>query len=167
MTRHFQITEASGAMAYASVSGDQPDPVAPEGGSVTVLDAAPVLAAPVLSLPMLKIDAKQQIDARAEQIRCLVLTQGAGQALVYERKRAEAAAYLAGQPGPFPMLQSEVGITSPDIASQAALVADISAQWVALAAAIETVRLGGKMAVEAAGSAEQVVAVIDAIVWPL
>ena len=42
------------------------------------------------SLAALKVAAAADIDAQAERLRLTLITAGAGQALVYERKRAEA-----------------------------------------------------------------------------
>lgn len=114
-------------------------------------------------------DAKTAIDAAAEQQRLRVITPGAGQALVYQAKLEEARACVAdAAPAEtaYPLLAAEVGITAADLAAVAAAIIATAAQWHQAAAAIETVRLAAKRAVDSAADPAAVQAVLVAITWP-
>ena len=60
------------------------------------------------------------------------------------------AAATAPDDADYPLLSAEVGITAPTIAGVAATVLGMSSAWIAIAAAIETARLGAKAAIAAA-----------------
>jgi len=99
-------------------------------------DPAPYVA-------MLRTD----IDNAAEGARSAFITQGAGQALTYQRKLEEARAYQNNPAGDFPLLSASVGPDGANLAEVAATVIATSAAWSQLAAAIEAIRLHGKMRV--------------------
>lgn len=109
------------------------------------------------------------IDAEAEAARLRFVTPGAAQQLVYEGKRHEAVA-LAADVTPtaeeYPFLSAEVGITAATLADVGATVLAITAQWRAIAAAIEHLRLGAKAAVAAATTIAAVRAASAGIAWP-
>ena len=120
------------------------------------------------ALDALKAAAVAEIDAQAEQQRQRYLTPGAGQALVYERKRAEAermATDADPQPAAYPLLAAEVGITAPTLAEVGAVVRDLAGQWTAAAAAIEAARLSAKAVVSAATTPPEVRAAAH-VTWP-
>lgn len=108
------------------------------------------------------------VDATAERARLMWITPGAGQSLVYALKREEAARF-ADDPDPdpaaYPMLSAEVGITAETIGEVAAVVAATSNMWIAIAAAIETLRLSAKAAIAAAETAEDAWQAAR-VVWP-
>ncbi|WP_166304332.1 hypothetical protein [Bradyrhizobium sp. 2S1] len=110
-----------------------------------------------------------KVDAKAEQIRGTYLTIGSGQAMVYQRK-GEEVARLANDPDPdpanYPILSATVGIEGATIQEVAALVNATQEAWVKIAAAIETARLGGKAAIDAATSVQAANEAFDAIKWP-
>lgn len=123
---------------------------------------------------------RQHIDTTAELRRQLVITPGAGQALVYERKRAQAEHCLENcsdetppPAGRYRLLQADVGITvedsgdiGADVLTIARAVQALAVAWEDYAAAIEVARLGAKRAVDAATTAAAVDAVLAGIVWP-
>jgi hypothetical protein len=133
------------------------------------IDAHPPQPAP-LSLEIIKVRASARIDADAERARQVWATGGDLQSLVYEGKRREAAAYAVdGTPDPstYPFLAAEVGLTGASLADVAAAVSAKSAAWTQAAAAIERIRVGAKMGIDA--STDQ--AGIDAVIagmnpWP-
>lgn len=120
------------------------------------------------SLAALRQRAMEQVDAQAEFQRLARITPGAGQALVYERKRAEAERMATDpdpQPVDYPMLAAEVGITAATLADVGAVVRTLAAQWTAAAAAIEGVRLGAKAAIAAATTPPAIRAAAQ-VTWP-
>jgi hypothetical protein len=109
---------------------------------------------------------KAAIDTAAEAARCRFITPGAGQSMVYLEKRAEAERYVAsGGTGDYPILSASVGIEAENLAGVVALVRATAAGWTALAATIETRRLGAKKAVDQAEAWEAIEAAA-AIGWP-
>ncbi|QIO64768.1 hypothetical protein [Rhizobium leguminosarum] len=121
------------------------------------------------TLEGLKAQLRVSIDFAAEAQRLKYITPGAGQAMTYQAKAAEAKAFLASedpQQSDYPMLSAEVGITAGNLAAVAQIVASAYAQWQAIGAAIEAARLGGKAAVEAASDATAAQAAADAVTWP-
>ena len=113
-----------------------------------------ITPAPGIDLDELKLYSRYMIDVTAERARLRYITDGAGQASVYQEKAAEADAYItAGYPvdlTSWPFIQAEVnatGLTSTQAAD--AIVAQRNT-WRILGANIEEERLGGKAAVNAA-----------------
>lgn len=110
----------------------------------------------------------QRLDNAAEAKRQQSLTGGAGQALVYQQKLAEALAF-AGDANPvaanYQLLAASVGIEASSLAGVADLVRARAAQWKMAAARIEAARLSGKAAVAAAKTVDQAVAAYAALVW--
>ncbi len=106
-------------------------------------------------LEALRAQALAQIDGQAEAARLRHITPGAGQALTYERKRAEADALLhdpAPDPLDYPFLVAEVGITANTLAGVAALVRQRADDWTRIATVIETARLTAKQHIQDAAS---------------
>lgn len=109
-----------------------------------------------------------QIDADAERARLAHITGGAGQAMSYLQKAAEAKSCLADtEPDAeaYPLLAAEIGITAPTLGEVAAVVAAAHAAWTVIGAQIEALRLGAKAAIAAATDAAtaEAAAIID---WP-
>lgn len=118
-----------------------------------------------IDLAGLKVALKAQIDAAAEIERSRYITPGAGQAMTYQAKAAEAARFTAsGGAGDYPLLAAEVGITGATLAEVAGVVAAAHAQWLDVGAQIEASRLAAKAAVDAAVDAAATLAVTP--VWP-
>ncbi|MFT0892958.1 hypothetical protein [Pseudochelatococcus sp. G4_1912] len=116
-------------------------------------------APPALSpndLAKLKITLKAQVDAAAEIERYRYITPGAGQAMTYQAKAAEAITVLGLDPAvipdadDYPLLAAEIGITGATIREVAGVVLDLHRQWLQVGAAIERVRLTAKAQIDAA-----------------
>ena len=95
---------------------------------------------------------RAQVDAEAEAFRAQFITPGAGQAMTYLRKEAEAAAYLADDTVPVPFLTAEAAATGVTVAALAAAVAAQAAAWLVVGPAIEGARIGAKKAIVQAGN---------------
>jgi len=112
-----------------------------------------------MTIDEIREQARRHVDAQAESARQRFVTRGDAQQAVYMLKRDEAlrfAADPAPEPSAYPMLSAEVGITAPTLAEVADVVATMAAQWIAVAAQIETLRLGAKAAITAAATPEAV-----------
>ena len=107
---------------------------------------------PQIPIAERRAQAKARVDREAEAVRLRYITPGDGQQAVYIRKAQEAERYLAGENGPFPLLEASVGIEAPDVAGVAAIVAGIAEQWIGVAAVIEAKRLGAKKAIDEAAT---------------
>lgn len=114
-----------------------------------------------------RASAKQAIDDAAERCRLQWITGGAGQAMVYQEKRAEAERWQAegGDPGDYPILSASVGVEAADIAGVAAIVVGTATAWTGLAASIERLRLAAKKAVATASTWTEIDAA-SAVEWP-
>lgn len=107
-----------------------------------------------------------ELDGAAEAARLRYITPGAGQALTYQRKEAEARDHVAGGAGPWPILEAEAAATGR---TQADLATEIIAQadaWAGVAARIEALRAGAKAAIAAAPDHATAQAAVDGLVWP-
>lgn len=125
-------------------------------------------AAPPVDLDAVKAMMVAQIDAEAERARLAHITGGAGQAMSYLQKAAEAKACLAdAEPDAeaYPLLAAEIGITAPTLGEVAAVVAAAHAEWTVIGAKIEALRLGAKAAIAAAVSIEEA-EIAATILWP-
>ncbi|MFG1454755.1 hypothetical protein V5F44_21295, partial [Xanthobacter sp. V2C-8] len=93
---------------------------------------------------------------------------GAGQAMTYQTKAAEAIALAADaspDPAAYPLLSAEIGITASDLAGVGAVVRAAYGAWQVIGAGIERARLAGKAAVQAAeDEAEARAAAV--VTWP-
>ena len=135
-------------------------------GAISIADPAAQNEQALLDLAKERLSL--EIDAAAEQQRLRWITPGAGQALVYTQKAAEAARAVV-DPSPtaetYPLLAaSRAG--SETIADVANVVLETQALWVRIAAEIEAARLGGKAAIAAAATAAAARAAADAVAWP-
>lgn len=90
------------------------------------------------------------VDQGAGWFRTLFITDVPGQEMTYVRKEKEGRSFLAGEPGPWPMLAAEAGTTGQEIAALAATVVAQADQIIALGALIEGARMGAKKAVREA-----------------
>jgi hypothetical protein len=117
----------------------------PAGCGLVVVPPQMVQGA-TLDLEVLRGAVAAQIDAQAEAIRRDFLTPGAGQAMTYQRKEAEARAWTADQRTRVPFLDAEAaacGIPVGDVAAEVIRQAD---RWTIAGAAIEGRRMGAKAA---------------------
>lgn len=118
-----------------------------------------------VNLPALQHELKSRIDDAAEAERGRYITPGAGQALTYQHKAAEALRYLqSAGAGDYPLLSAEIGITGTTLADVAAVVHGAYQAWLAIGAQIEAARLAAKAAVDAAEDEAAARAVTP--VWP-
>lgn len=120
-------------------------------------------------LPQVKATLKSAVDTAAETERLKYITPGEGQAMTYQQKVTEAQAYKAAtdpQVSDYPILSSEVGITSATLDEVADIVLAAFAQWQQIGAAIEAIRLGAKRDIDAAADEAAARAIVDAIEWP-
>ncbi len=123
---------------------------------------------PAPSLIDLRGSAKAAVDASAEAYRLTYITAGAGQAMAYQQKLAEAKAYLDDTSltaAECPHIFAEVGITGATAEAVAQVVTHMHAAWQIKSAEIERLRLAAKAAIDAAETAEAIGAAA-AIVWP-
>ena len=88
-----------------------------------------------------------RIDATAEQVRMQYITPGAGQALTYQYKAAEAERYASDASAATPFLTAEAAARGMTVADLAAEVSAQVAAWIAIGSGIEAARMGGKRAV--------------------
>lgn len=136
------------------------------GGEIA--DAPP--PAPPLTpeeLVAFKADRRREIDLAAEAERLKYITGGAGQAMTYSRKLEEARAAAAEEEPDaqnYPLLAASVGIDGATVAAVAQVVLGMDAAWTVIGAAIETVRLAAKKAIDDAEDEAAVRAVEP--VWP-
>jgi hypothetical protein len=130
----------------------------PEGLGIVLVPPAAVQQAEV-DLGVIRASVAAQIDMQAEQARQVFLTPGAGQALTYQRKEAEARAWVADHSAPVPFLAAEAAARAVPIAELAAAVIERADTWTAAGSAIETLRIGAKATV---GNASTLGAIVGA-----
>lgn len=118
------------------------------------------------------------VDDDAERVRLRYITPGAGMAMTYQEKFAQAQAVNAlGQEAAnaltqqqreasFPTLSASVGIEAATLWACAQLVLTKYAQFAALSKVIEGTRLAGKKAISDASDAASAQAAYEAITWP-
>lgn len=109
----------------------------------------------------IKATTNAKIDSRAEEVRLLFITPGAGQAMSYQRKEAEARAFLAGGVAPTPFLDAEVDAllgtqTKTQVAETVVAQADT---WLAVGSQIELIRRRAKTLINAAAGVAEVRAI--------
>lgn len=111
-------------------------------------------------LDEIKSAAAARIDAAAGRARGRYITVAPGQDATYLAKALEADDYVAlGRPSnetQFPILRAEAEARGITVSELADLVRATRDQWIQLAAAIEAIRIGGKLAVDAAVDADGV-----------
>jgi len=129
----------------------------PEELGVVVVPQAAIVGA-ALDLVVLRDTAAASIDAQAELVRQSILTPGAGQAMTYQRKEAEARAWSLYNDTATPFLSAEASARGMTIADLAAEIIELADAWVAIGAAIEGLRMGAKAAVGRAANLGAIVA---------
>ncbi len=119
-----------------------------------------------------------RVDADAEACRLRFITPGAGMAMTYAEKFAQAQAVDAmgeaaanalsveDREAQFPTLSASVGIEAPTLWACAQLVIERYAAFAQLSLVIERTRLAGKAAIKAASSVDAVRVAYGAIAWP-
>lgn len=114
-----------------------------------------------------RLQAIARINAAIGARRKAFVTDIPAQEMLYLEKRSEALRYLAEDPEPealdgYPLLAAEIGITAPTAWQLAQIWANQAAMLVAVAAHLETLRLGAIAAIETAATAEEIEAALDA-----
>lgn len=119
-----------------------------------------------------------RVDADAEACRLQFITPGAGMAMTYAEKFAqaqavdtmgEATANALSEPdaqAQFPTLSASVGLEAPTLWDAAQLVIERYAAFAQLSMSIERTRLAGKAAIKAATTVDGVRVAYGAIAWP-
>lgn len=130
----------------------------PEGFGLALVPAGAVLGQ-AIDLELIRAASTSQIDAMAEAIRMSFLTPGAGQAMTYQRKEAEARAWINDQQTATPFLDAEAAARDVTLADLAAEVVRLADAWTATGATIEGARMGAKAAV---ARAETLGAIVEA-----
>ncbi len=141
--------------------------------TLTDIPAETLAARAAVALAAAQASAIRAIDTAAENARLRFVTPGAGQAMAYQEKSAEAAdclgAHDAQNPPPagkYVLLESEVGITGADVLAVASAVEAKRQALKALEATINRTRLQAKADVNAAVDAAAVQVVLDGLTWP-
>lgn len=129
-------------------------------------------------LPKLKAHFKARVDADAECARLRYITSGAGMAMTYQEKFAQAQAVdemgaaaanaMSHEDceAQFPTLAASIGLEADTIFDCAQLVLARYAAFARASLMIERARLSGKAAIAAAGNQEAVAAAYEAVTWP-
>lgn len=116
----------------------------------------------------LRDEASAAVDAAAEAARQRYVTPGAGQALTYQEKAAQAQAYeSAGAPvdaTPWPFVAAEAQARGVAAATAAASILAARAAWIQIGAQIEGVRIAAKAAIAQAATAAAVTSARDAAI---
>ena len=127
--------------------------------------ACSVSAQAIADVDAAKTHAIQDLDDLAERVRLRYITAGAGQALTYADKAAEAKAFLdggaIGLPEDFPFLSEESAAREITLEAAANLILTTRQAWVPLGAAIEGVRMRGKIVIAAQSTAAEVKSVLS------
>lgn len=110
-------------------------------------------------------EAEAEIDRAASDACSRHISTGAGQDMRYLEKHAQAGAYMAQLavgnevlPDDYPMVKMEAEACGVPIEEKAQEIVGTRAAWMALAANVEALRIGGKKAVRGMASAVDVAA---------
>ena len=115
----------------------------PEGLGLIVVPYA-VIADGKFDIEALRAAMNLFVDASAEAFRLQFLTAGAGQAMTYQRKEAEARAWLLDNTARTPFLVAEASSCGVTIAELVPVVIARADQWEVVGALIEGERMGAK-----------------------
>ena len=154
MPTWFHCDSTSGAVVSAGLASadDAAAHTAPAGQSLVIvpdgLVGNPFAGSPEIS--GLAAHLRTAVDEAAELARAQFITPGAGQAMTYLAKQAEAAAYLADAAAPTPFLTAEAAATSTTVAALAPVVHARALAWTTAGARIEAARMAAKAAIAAA-----------------
>jgi hypothetical protein len=114
----------------------------------------------------LQTNARRIIDQTAESVRLQYVTPGSSQAMTYQEKGDEAADYVAnGYPvdlSSYPFIQAEVNATGKTSTAAADDILTQKSAWIVVGAAVEEVRIGGKINIDAATDEAEIDSIRDA-----
>jgi hypothetical protein len=114
-----------------------------EGTGLVVVPYA-VIADEQLNLDALRGAISLSVDTSAETLRLQFLTAGTGQAMTYQRKEAEARAWLLDNTTRTPFLEAEASACQITIEDLVPVVIARADQWEVVGALIEGERMGAK-----------------------
>lgn len=126
----------------------------------------------------LRTSYKELVDQAAEACRLRYITPGAGMAMTYQEKFAQAQAVAsmgeaaanamshADREEQFPTLSASVGLEAPTLWECAQRVLAAYAAFAQLSLVIERTRIAGKQSISAASDGAAVVAAYEALTWP-
>jgi hypothetical protein len=139
-----------------------------EGEPVPLETMAAILSRRWGTLEQVRQAALAEIDNAAERARGAFITIAAGQAMEYLATEAEARAFDAGAPGPFPFLEAERDARGGKVtlAQVSAAVLAQAQAWALAGATIKAMRRSTKLRVEAAETIEDIAAALAAVAWP-
>lgn len=106
-----------------------------------------------------KPGALEQVRTACAEVRALFVTDLPGQEMLYLEKEREAKDWLANPLAPLgthPLIEAEVGQTGADKTEVANVYITLSAQWKAVAAALESLRITAINAIEAATTTAEI-----------
>lgn len=127
----------------------------PKSGITTdVVNGLTVLG---LDLALLRPALYARIDTAAEIFCKSFVTPGETQMVRYQRKEAQARAYLADSNASVPMLEAEAAATGVTVATLAATVVATADAWGTIMDTVEGARIGAKKAVLDAATAPEAV----------
>ena len=131
-----------------------------------VRDKAGIAAHEGFLLLQAKGKAEAAMNKTIGGIRSRFITDLPGQDMVYQRKEAEALAYLAMPVPPtelsrFPFLAAEVGITAPNVYQLAQVWVNMASQLSYVAAMLERIRMTIVLAIEGAKSEAELNLIAD------
>lgn len=115
----------------------------PEGTGLVVVPYAVIANGP-LDLEALRAAMSLFVDTSAEDFRLQFLTAGMGQAMTYQRKEAEARAWLADNTTRTPFLEAEASACDITVEELVPVVIARADQWEVVGALIEGERMGAK-----------------------
>lgn len=173
MSRLGLIDPATGALTLVMPAGDYDAAREPAGLTTVAVPADwpdamrwdPATLTFVADLSTLRARAVAAIDTAAERARSRYLTPGAGQAMTYQRKEAEARAFLADAGAETMFLSAEAPARAMSVAALAAEVVAQADAWAEVGSAIEALRMGAKAQVAAAATPDAIAAAAE-LTWP-
>ena len=169
---HYAITDAAGVLIIQGYSSEAITPPLDAGQTVHwSSEPFPIASikdpAPEELLVIEKSQADLRVREQAEVRRRMFITPGAGKAMAYQQKAAEADGFLADESPTaerYPHIYGEaeaIGITPTDMAH---LIVGLRDQWQRASAAIERIERGAILAVQDATTLDAVQAAV-AIDW--
>jgi hypothetical protein len=158
--KHFVVYDLqTGDVLRTGVCPDQLIGLQAREGEGCIETAPGLITVSTVNLDPVKVSACAYVDSEAEKVRARFITIGAGQAMTYTYKLAEAREFVQ-QDEPtaadFPFLNAEAIATGTPIAQIAALVLANAEAWSMVGAKIEGARLAAKAAVQAATNVAQI-----------
>lgn len=120
------------------------------------------------NLAPLRTASAARIDAEAENIRGYFITQGSGQAMVYQQKLTEAEMVAAKPNIPVkkvPHITKEAALNGVSLQEQADTIIAMAERWKQASALIEEARMAAKNAIASAITPAEIQAAA-AVEWP-